>query len=108
MKAKNIWLALVLTVVLPGLGYVYLARKLMFGLFLLVSNVAGLIWLTSLGDNFKMTIFFVIGLVAYYGAILLDTYYTATTLDTAMPMKADPVVGKSSASSMPVSHDKNA
>ncbi len=103
MKAKNVWLALVLTIVMPGLGYIYLGRKLLFGIFLLISNITALMWFVSLGENFVVNLFFILGLVSYYGAMLLDTYYTTTTLHATPPMKADP------ASSVPAAtHDKTA
>lgn len=74
-------IALALTVLLPGLGYVYLGKKLWFGLLLITAGIGDIVWRATTPNGFRMNVFWAISLVAYWGAIFLDTYYTSLSVE---------------------------
>src|SRR5687768_10156337 len=75
---KKKYIALVLTLLLPGLGYIYLGKKMLFGLFLLVAGISEFAWrFTTEPNGFELNAFLIATAVGYWGAILLDTWYTA-------------------------------
>ncbi len=95
--SKNKFIALALTILMPGLGYIYLGRKMLFGLLLLLAGLGDIVWRAIQPNGFEMNVFLAIAFVSYYGAILLDTYYTALELEVPTMKSPD----------TPKQHDKS-
>ena len=77
--SKKPWLAALLNILIPGLGYLYLGKRKLFGILLVVSGVAAYIWVINkpqvtelFGDPFiNMMLLF------YEVAFAIDAYQEA-------------------------------
>lgn len=85
---KNKYIALLLTLLLPGLGYVYLGRKLLFGMFIILGSLGEMMWRFMINDGWVFNAFMLVAIVGFYGAILLDTWYTALIIEAERPPAA--------------------
>lgn len=79
---KKPWLAALLNIIIPGLGYLYIGKRVVFGVLLVISEVAALIWMFIPG-NYEL-LENTAGLGWYYLAVIfaviafaLDAYNTA-------------------------------
>lgn len=68
---KKPWLACVLNIILPGVGYIYVGRRVVFGILLFISNL--LVWSFSLPDGWSWSELSSSMLAAIFLAVILTT-----------------------------------
>ncbi|MCL5410826.1 MAG: hypothetical protein M1324_03145 [Patescibacteria group bacterium] len=81
MKNKRPWLAIVLNIILPGLGYLYVGRRKVFGYLLTISSITSWIWFPT-KDFIPLIIhspMINIGLILVTVAFAYDAYIEAKT-----------------------------
>jgi hypothetical protein len=72
---NNPWFAVLINILFPGLGYVYVGQRIWFGILLLVAGVADIIWRIVEDIGFQLTPALLVSLVAYWVATTVDVYF---------------------------------
>lgn len=73
---RNIYFALLLSLLIPGLGYVYIGKKIWFGMLILLAFISEVAWRVA-HQGFVFDAFLLAFVIFFYAAILGDTYMTA-------------------------------
>ena len=77
---KNKWLAAVLNLILPGVGYIYIGEsRVVFGVMLLISEIASFFigFLSPSADSATFSWFNLIPVVAFSVAFVVDAFLEA-------------------------------
>jgi len=78
---KNPWLAAILNALIPGLGYLYIRKRILFGALLIGWTFAATVWVFLMPEEIFNQIFWnvwgVLGMILLAAAFAVDAYKEA-------------------------------
>ncbi len=85
------WIAVLINIIFPGLGYVYAGERIWFGILFIIGGVADVIWRMTTDVGFKFTPALVVSWAAIWVATTLDVYFLTrdNTDDKTPPRSTD-------------------
>jgi hypothetical protein len=78
---KNPWLAAILNALIPGLGYLYIRKRILFGALLIGWAFAAIVWVSLIPEEIFNQIFWnvwgVLAMILLAAAFAIDAYKEA-------------------------------
>jgi len=72
---RNPWIAVLINILLPGLGYIYAGVRMWFGILLIVSEVASIVWRQTEHIGWALSAPLLISWGAFWVATSIDVYF---------------------------------
>lgn len=71
------WLAVLINLVFPGFGYIYVGERIWFGILIAIAGITDLMWRFVTENGFAMNAFLLVSWASIYLATTLDVYFAA-------------------------------
>jgi multisubunit Na+/H+ antiporter MnhG subunit len=78
---KNPWIAVLINIIFPGLGYIFVGERMWFGILFVVAGVADIIWRITEEIGFSLTPALLVSWAAIWVATSIDVYFLARAKD---------------------------
>lgn len=80
---KRPWLAALLNALIPGLGYMYIRKRMLFGALLIAASFAAIVWVfsipTDIYSQISWNIWYISATILLAAAFAIDAYKEAKT-----------------------------
>lgn len=72
---RNPWIAVLINIICPGLGYIYAGERMWFGILFIVADVSYIIWRVTEHISWSLSVPLVVSWLAIWLATTIDVYF---------------------------------